>query len=400
MSAPKTTRTKLLPPDPKRPPKVALLVETSNAYARGLLAGVEDYIRSHGPWSVYLAEHGRGDLPPKWLQGWDGDGILARVENPHIAAVLATAKQPVVDLSSRRLLPEVPAVTTDNEAIATLALQHFVERGYKRLAFCGDDRFSWSQDRQQHFLRKAQARKLPCVSYQTTNLDQSDNDAETEAIAAWLLSLPRPIGIFACYDARGQQVLNAARRAGLSVPEEVAVLGVDNDEILCALSPPPLSSVILNPKRTGWVAAALLAKKMQGEMVPPEIVYIEPLGVAARQSSDTLAVDDPQIAQALRFIREHACNGIGVGDVLKSCPMGRRSLEHRMRAIINRSPHEEIFRVRMNVAKELLAGTKLKISEVAERCGFMNVEYLSGAFRRATQMSPTEYRKQFGPSDG
>jgi LacI family transcriptional regulator len=400
MRAIKNTRTEAPQAEPKRPPKVALLVETSNAYARGLLAGVEEYIRNHGPWSVYLAEHGRGELPPKWLNGWDGDGILARVENPHIAAVLATAKQPVVDLSSRRLLPKVPAVTTDNEAIAALALQHFLERGYKHLAFCGDDRFSWSQERQAHFTHKAKQRKLPCVNYVNTNGDQSDSDAETEAIATWLKSLPRPVGIFACYDARGQQVLNAARRAGLGVPEEVAVLGVDNDEILCALSPPPLSSVILNPKRTGWTAAALLAKKMQGKMVTPEIVYIEPLGVAARQSSDTLAVDDPQIAQALRFIREHACHGIGVGDVLKFCPMGRRSLEHRMRAIINRSPHEEIFRVRMNVAKELLAGTKLKISEVAERCGFVNVEYLSGAFRRATQMSPTEYRKRFGPSQG
>ena len=386
-------------PPPKRPLKVALLVETSNAYARGLLAGVEDYIRNHGPWSVFLAEHGRGDAPPKWLRGWDGDGILARVENDHIAEVLATAKQPVVDLSSRRLLPKVPAVTTDNEAIASLAIQHFIERGYKQLAFCGDDRFGWSEDRQRHFLRQAKEHKLPCRTYEASAKDQSDSDAQTEAIAAWLKQLPRPIGIFACYDARGQQVLDACRRAGLSVPEEVAVLGVDNDELLCALSPPPLSSVMPNPKRAGWTAAALLDKLMRGEPVSPEIVYIEPMGVAARQSSDTLAVDDPQIAQALRFIREHACDGIGVGDVLKSCPMGRRSLEHRMKAIINRSPHEEIFRVRMNVAKELLSGTKLKISEVAERCGFLNVEYLSGAFRRATQMSPSEYRKNYGPRE-
>jgi LacI family transcriptional regulator len=385
---------------PKRPPKVALLVETSNAYARGLLSGVEDYIRSHGPWSIFLAEHGRGDLPPKWLRGWDGDGILARVENVHIAEVLAAATQPVVDLSSRRLLPGVPAVTTDNTAIAKLALQHFAERGYKQLAYCGDDRFGWSQERGQWFTQLAAARKLPCRTYLPTGKDLSDSDAETEAIAAWLVSLPKPIGIFACYDARGQQVLDACRRAGLSVPEEIAVLGVDNDELLCALSPPPLSSVIPNPKRTGWTAAALLDKRMRGEAVPPDIVYIEPIGVAARQSSDTLAVDDPQIARALRFIREHACSGIGVGEVLQACPMGRRSLEHRMKAIINRSPHEEIFRVRMNVAKELLAGTKLKVSEVAERCGFANVEYLSGAFRRATQLSPTEYRKQFGPREG
>jgi LacI family transcriptional regulator len=388
------------PPSAKRIFKVALLVETSNAYARGILAGVEDYIKNHGPWNVYLAEHGRGDLPPKWLQGWDGDGILARVENANIAKVLASATQPVVDLSSRRLLPEVPAVTTHNGAIAQLAVQHFVERGFTQLAFCGDERFGWSQDRCQHFIEICRQRSIPCCTYKSVATLTSDGDPETEAIAAWLLTLPKPIGVFACYDARGQQVLDACRRAGVAVPEEVAVLGVDNDELLCALSPPPLSSIMPNPKRTGWTAASLLHQKMRGESVPPDIVYIEPLGLAARQSTDTLAVDDPQIARALRFIREHACDGIGVGEVLQACPMGRRSLEHRMKKIINRSPHEEIFRVRINLAKDLLAGTKLKISEIADRCGFANVEYLSGAFRRATMMSPSGYRKAYGPQEG
>ncbi len=384
-------------PTPKHLPRVALLVETSNAYARGLLSGVEDYIRCHGPWSVYLAEHGRGDLPPPWLKGWDGDGIIARIENPLIATALKSARQPVVDLSSRRLLPRAPSVTTDNEAIALMAVQHFGERGFHHVAFCGDARFSWSTERGEHFQRLARDRQLSCQWYQPQSAVDTAGDAETERIATWLLTLPRPVAIFACYDARGQQVLDSCRRAGLSVPEEVAVLGVDNDELLCALSPPPLSSIIPNAQRAGWSGAAILHRQMRGEQVPPTQLRVEPLGVATRQSSDTLAVDDPQIARALRFIREHACDGIGVGEVLQACPMGRRSLEQRMRAIINRSPHEEIFRVRMNVAKELLSATKLKISEVAERCGFVNMEYLSGAFRRATGHSPSEYRKLYGP---
>lgn len=391
-----STASKLIRSGVARPPKVALLVEMSNAYARGLLSGIEDYIRSHGPWNVYLAEHGRGDLPPKWLRGWDGDGILARIENTGIAEALAKASQPVVDLSSRRLLPHVPSVTTDNATIASVALQHFVERGYTHFAYCGDSRFGWSDDRGEHFRNLVASRKYHCENYTTASAEQSDSDAETDRIAAWLQGLPRPIAVFACYDARGQQVLDACRRANLSVPEEIAVLGVDNDELICSLSPPPLSSIIPNPQKSGWTAAANLDRLMRGEMVPPVATYIPPLGVATRQSSDTLAVDDPQIAKVLRFIREHACTGIGVGEVLQHCPMGRRSLEHRMKALVGRTPHEEIFRVRMNHAKQLLTGTELKIAEIAERCGFLNVEYLSGSFRRATNMSPSEYRKAFG----
>ena len=247
----------------QRPPKVALLVETSNAYARGLLSGIEDFIRAHGPWNVYLSEHRRGDVPPAWLNDWDGDGVLARVESREIARALQKHRLPVVDLSSHGFLPDSPVVTTDNEAIARLAYEHFRERGFRRVAFCGDVRFAWSRGRGETFMRLATEAGLACFGYQA-GPDEPDSDAETDAIAKWLGGLTLPVAVFACYDYRGQQVLDACRRAELSVPEQVAVLGVDNDEILCQLSPPPLSSVIPNPHRSGWAAAELLAQMMGG----------------------------------------------------------------------------------------------------------------------------------------
>ncbi|MEA3208923.1 MAG: LacI family transcriptional regulator [Chthoniobacter sp.] len=381
-----------------RPPKVALLIETSNAYARGLLAGIEDYIRNYGPWNVYLAEHGRGERVPQWLPDWNGDGILARIENQKIAEALAAIRIPVVDVSSYRLLPKVPAVTTDNEGIARMALEHFTERGFRRFAYCGDARFAWSVARGAQFDAMTDGAGFACAHYPQKVRRESNSDLETDAIARWLGSLTRPIAIFACYDARGQQVLDACRRAGFSAPEQVAVLGVDNDELLCELSPPPLSSVKLNTGRTGWLAAELLARQMAGEKLDPEVLRIPPLGVVTRQSTDTLAVDDAQIASALHFIREHACSGTNVEEVARRAGLSRRLLEMRFRAVLGRPPHDEIMRVQLDRVKELLRQTDLSLAEIAERAGFSHVEYLSAIFKKKVGVPPSQYRRQQVPS--
>ena len=181
------------------------------------------------------------------------------------------------------------------------------------------------------------------------------------------------------------------------MPEEVAVLGVDNDELLCALTPPPLSSIIPNPQRAGWEAAALLAVLMKGGKVAPGPLLVAPLGVAVRQSTEVLAVDDPQVARALRYIREHACEGIGVADVLRQCPMARRALEARMKALLGRTPHEEIQRVQLNRVKELLSGTDLALAQIAERAGFKHTEYLSVVFKREIGLPPSAYRLEHQP---
>ena len=378
----------------REPPKVALLVETSNAYARDMLAGIEDYIRAHGPWSVYLGEQGRGDAVPRWFARWQGDGIIARVENERIAAALAGIGLPVVDLSFAHLLSTAPTFTTDNPAIGRLALQHFTERGFQHFAYCGRSEFVWSVDRGECFAREVRAAGFRCDVFEPPRMAGADADAETDAIAEWLTALPQPLAVLACYDLRGQQVLDAARRAGFAVPEQTAVLSVDNDELLCALSPPPLSSIILHGRRAGWLAAEALARLMAGKKVPPEVHRIPPIGVATRQSTDTLAVADPQLARALRFIRERACDGIAVTDILRHAPMARRSLEHRMRATIGRSPNEEILRVKLARARRLLAATDLSLSEVAGRCGFRHTEYLSVAFKRQFGIPPGQYRRE------
>jgi LacI family transcriptional regulator len=395
-------------PAPAAVTQVALLFEANNAYARGLLVGIGDYILSHGPWSVHYAELGPADSPPPWLRTWDGHGIIVRGENRRLAHAVARLSTPTIDLTPSRLLPRAPWVKSDDAAIAHLAAQHFLERGFRHFAFCGDARFSWSHRRGEHFglhLRGAGHTchffppppvSTPAAHRRPTRTPRPpDSDAEVGAIGAWLTSLPKPVAVFACYDNRGQQVLEACRRVGLAVPEQVAVLGVDNDEVLCALSPPPLSSITLNPRRAGWEAAALLSLLMRGERLPPAAHLVPPVSLATRQSTDVLAVADPKIAAALRYIRENACEGIGVADVLRHCPMARRSLEAKFRQFIGRTPRQEILRVQINRVKDLLIGTKLQIGEIAERTGF-EPEYLSSVFRQEVALAPSEYRRRYG----
>jgi LacI family transcriptional regulator len=393
-------------PKPRR--TVALLVETSNAYARGLLEGIIRYIREHRPWSTYLAEHGRGDEPPTWLAGWTGDGIIARIENARIAEAVIASGLPAVDLSAANLVPGLPWVETDDAAIARAAFEHLRERGLRHFAFCGDARFNWSDWRGDHFRRCAneagyECHVLPSVrpaprrgnrQSRRARVPGDEWTAETARIAAWLASLPRPVGVMACYDLLGRQVLEACRQLDARVPDEVAVVGVDDDELICELSDPPLSSVAPDTNRTGYEAAALLDRMMSGERVPPREYLVPPLGLVVRESSDVLAVDDADVAAAARYIRDHACDGIDVQDVLTQVPLSRRVLESRFKKLIGRTPHEEIDRVQLGRVRELLRETDLSLSEIARRTGFEHAEYLSVVFKKRIGLPPGEYRRR------
>jgi LacI family transcriptional regulator len=379
------------PPRPRRP-QVALLVETSNAYARGLLQGIVHYIREHAPWSFHLMEQGRGDDPPAWLAQWRGDGIIARIETPRIARANVRAGVPAVDVSAARLVPGLPWVETDDAQIARLAAEHLLERGFKHFGFCGDARFNWSAWREEHFCARVRAAGGTVSCYRPTAEAAGDLAAQAADLRRWLADLPKPVGIMAAYDSRGQQVLDACRGAGLAVPAEVAVIGVDNDELLCDLATPPLSSVIPNAHRAGYEAAALLDGLMAGRSVGAEARLIAPLGVAARQSTDVLAVDDRDVARAVQFIREHACDGINVADLLRAVPLSRRVLEQRFRRLLGRTPREEILQVRLARVRQLLSETDLPLYQIAERAGFEHAEYLSVVFKRETGQMPSAFR--------
>ncbi len=373
------------------PVRIALLIETSNVYGRELLRGIHAWSREFADWSFRLVEQGRGAVVPGWLSGWEGDGVIARVENERIGQALLELGLPVVDVSAALERAIFPQVLTDSAKAVALAIGHFEELGFREFAFCGDRSFHWSRERERHFAALVAEKGVAC---HVRPLRIARPEAEIERLAAWLQALPKPVGVLACYDIRGQEVLEACRLAGLRVPEEVAVLGVHNDEILCELCDPPLSSVIPNARSAGYEAAALLSRMLRGEPSPVEARYIAPVGVAKRQSTDVVAIADRKIAAAVSFIQERACLGISVQDVLKAVPMARTQLERQFRRLVGRSPREQIERVRLAKVKEMLWRTNLPVAAIAESAGFEYPEYLTVAFKRVYGVTPRAYRAQ------
>ena len=379
---------------------VALLIETSNGYSRGLLEGVISYTKEQGNWSVYLTEQERGAPPPSWLRGWGGDGIIARIETDAIGRQLTRCGVPVVDLSAARHVKGVPWADTDDKAIAQLAIEHFTQRGFRDLAYCGDAGFEWSAKRRLHFKEGAEAAGCRFFEHLSAARHDKNYNAVSEKcrIMDWVAQLPRPVAIMGCYDFKAQEVLDACRQLSIAVPTEVAVLGVDNDRLICELSEPRLSSIIPDTKRTGYEAANLLDRMMSGEPVKFDAPFItQPLGIQLRDSTDTVAIDDEEVAKALQYIRRHAAANNRVNDVLKHIELSRRAFEHRFCKWVGHTPHEEIQRVRMNRVKELLRETDLTVQQIAYRMGFEHSEYLGAAFRREVGLAPGEYRRQNRP---
>lgn len=373
---------------------VAVIVETSNSYARGILRGIHDYAKSRR-WTLYLTEHGRHEIDESFAGDWTFDGIIARIETDHMARIVTAMNVPTVDLSAARLVEGIPWVETDDDAIARLALEHLRDCGLQNFAFFGDPFYNWSTWRQQAFERilahsdttgqrifNLPARTEPRIRWWT----------QREAIRAWLDSLPKPVGIFACYDACGQQLLEICRYYEFAVPNDIAIVGVDNDELLCEITTPSMSSVVPNAFRTGVHAAEILDRLLHGEKLPGRKHAIEPLGVRKRVSTDVLAVGDRHVAEAVAFIRGNAHKNIRVEDLLAAVPLSRRVLEARFRKALNRTPHQEILRVRTNAVRELLLETDMPLSQISEALGIEHPEYLSVFFKKETGLTPREYR--------
>jgi LacI family transcriptional regulator len=370
---------------------VALLVETSNAYARGLLVGVKKYLVHHPGWSIYLGEHGRHETDLSWLDSWRGQGVIARIENEQTAKHVKRLGLPTVDLSAARLLPDLPCVETDDDVIAQWAVDHFTVRGLKRFAYCGDSRYGWSIKRGLRFSEHVREHGVEPYEF---HIEPSGTLADDRfAMAKWLADLPKPIGILACYDIAGQELLEACKIANVAVPDDVAVIGVDNDELICNLTSPSLSSVQSDTTGTGFLAASLLDEMMSGRVLEPQLHLIKPLRVVTRQSSDILSVSDPIVSRALQFIRDRVDWGTPVTSVQRHVGLSRRSLDYRFVQTLGRTVHEEITRVRMERLADLLIKTDWTLPQLADRLSFSHPEYMGVAFKKFTGKSPGEYRK-------
>jgi len=377
-------------------PHVALLVETSLISGREILRGISRYVQEHGPWAIFHEPRSLGATAPAWLKTWRGDGVIVRVQSQQIAEVVERTGLPAVDVLGVAPDSHIPLVHVNNTLIGGAAAEHLLERGLRQFGFCGFSELNWAEQRRLAFEQAVAAAGCPCRFFRIPLHTRSDSSWETqqERLAAWIQRLPKPIGIMACYDPVGQKILEACRRADVVVPDQVAVVGVDNDETICDVCNPPLSSVIANHARVGYEAAVLLDRLMHGARTPKRSCWIEPTGVAVRHSSDTVAVGDEDVVAALTLIHQKACSGLTVRDVVAHVSVSHSTLRERFQRVLGRTIRDEMIRTQLKQAQQLLATTDWPLRSVAIKAGFRYQEYMGAVFRARLGKTPGQFRKE------
>ena len=388
-----------------KPFRVALLIESSRIYGRSILRGIAQYAHLHGRWSCFIEERELHSGIPGWLKHWRGHGIIARIEDGRMAGELMKLGYPVVDVLGNRRFAGIPAFDTDARQAAKLAADFFIQAGFQHFGFCGYREIPFSERRETAFCdylaQKGKkclvfAPPLPRGLHSHIRALERHGLSMVKSIARWLQKQPRPLALLACNDVRAQQVLNACRESGIKVPEEIAVMGVDNDDVLCGLCYPPLSSIEPDAERIGYEAAALLDRMMAGKRSRIELELIPPVRVVERASTDVVPIEDPITVQAVRFIRDHMGSGIAVKDVLRHTGRSRTDLEVRFRRWIRRSIHAEILRLRLERVCGLLRLSDLDLAHIARRAGFATSAHLCRLFQRHFRQTPTQFRKSLG----
>lgn len=384
----------------KSRPGIALLVEASRAYGRDLLRGVALFARTQTNWSLLHQEMMLDSEVPEWLNTARISGVIARVDT-HTIEPLRKLNVPIVDVRCNRKFPDVPQVETDNDLVAELAFDHLWERGFRRFAFCGYRSAAYSEARLTAFRRLVAEAGCEISVYQSTSKPNSPLTSIEQAgmfdvapMSRWLQSLKSPTGLFVCNDIRGQQVLNACRTAKIAVPDDLGVIGVDDDDAICLLCDPTLSSVRPDAESVGYRAAAVLHMMLESQSVSQPIEYIPPRTVVERLSTQVVAVEDRELARVCRFIRQHACEGINVNSVAEFTSLSRRQLERRFRDELGCTPHQQITSIQIARVKQLLEETEMTLEQIAPRAGYAHKESLSSVFKRETGETPGEYRRR------
>jgi LacI family transcriptional regulator len=359
-------------------------------YEHGVARGVVRYARGRPDWDLY--GYGWMFQALGSLERWDGDGLIARIESRANADLLAARGIPVVDVAGAWTRPGFRQVRNDDAATGALAGRHLKGLGRTSFAFCGVERVGWSRARREAFRESAGAARLAVFE---ESLDWWEKLGRSRRLDDWLRNLARPAALFACNDTAGLKAAGACRRLGLEVPGDIAILGVDNEDILCDLSVPPLSSISLDLERIGWEAARSLAACMEGRPEHAGPVLIAPREVVERASTRAIASGDPLVDQALGVIHGAAPDGLTVSRVVLATPCSRRTLEKRFRRALGRSIYQEIVRRRIEAARRLLRETGLTVAAVAAEAGFANAQRFYASFRAIQGVTPGAYRRSY-----
>ncbi|AZF15775.1 MULTISPECIES: XylR family transcriptional regulator [unclassified Pseudomonas] len=380
--------------------RIALLFNGSKIYDRGIIAGIGNYLSStRASWDLFLEEDFLCRL--RGIERWQGDGIIADFDDPLIGEALAGSRIPVVAVGGSyedagQYPKGIPYVATDNHALMKLAYEHLIEAGLTRFACFSLPEAQanrWAQEREKAFRRLMQRDGLHVEVYRGLGTSAPLWDSAVEQQIAWLHSLPKPIGIIAVTDARARQLLQACLTAGIAVPEEVALIGIDNDPLTRTLTRVPLSSVIQGTETMGRTAAALLHQMLHGKPCAGTQVLVPPDAINVQASSLHQPLGNPYVMQALLFIRQYACQGIKTAQVAAYVGVSRSSLESHFRKVRGCSVHDEILRFKLAAAAKGLENQALAIADIAQTCGFTSAQYLHTVFRREYGCTPRQYQQ-------
>ncbi len=379
--------------------RVAVLMSTRSSFCRRISQGIGTYARPFQPWLLRIASNEPERLDE--VRDWKPTGLIIHCGSEDLYPAVKKLGCPVVNVSRGLRDSEFLTVGIKDSEVGQLAAKHLIDRGYPRLAFCGDMTRVYGVDRRDGFLKQCKDAGIECHEFEwsdeTSNgapiRDGLSDKAQTH-LREWIESLPKPIGLFAYQDYLGFTLSEVCRQIGLTVPEQVGLVGADDDEMVCQFAYPQLSSVRSPMEQVGYEAAHVLDKLMHGEKVDGGSILFSPTSVVTRRSTDITITADPVVSKALLFIRENADKPIQVEDVLDVVAISRRSLEHKFKALLNRTPLAEIHRVHIEQAKRLLTETELPISKIAARSGFSSTPQMNMVFRRIAGKSPSEFRRQ------
>lgn len=386
----------------KNPKRVALTFPIAVPWMALCVRGVVAYAQEHGGWNLFtsppaLSSAQESCLTVADLKGWPGDGVVALISDPtefHDAQKLGI---PVVSVGGTLEKPGLPRVMSDQYAIGRLGASHLIACGFRHLAFYGLESPWYAIQRRRGFVDCAKEAGIECSLFEEP-LSQQQRltwQKRIKPLERWLQTLKKPVGIMAVHDYRARVLLEECHFLKMNMPHEVAVIGVDNNTIVCENCQPTLSSISRNPWRTGYEAARMLNLLMAGKSLKTLEILVPPDGVIVRRSTDTIAVDNPYVSMAARYMHDNLSMNLSVDLILKQVPISRRLLEKLFRTYLGCSPHDYLCRLRVEKAKDLLSvSPRKKLQTIAKECGFATPDRLRLVFRHWTGMNPTQYRQK------
>jgi len=380
--------------------KVILLSDFSEEYGKNLLRGITRYSKDHGPWTFcrmpsYYRETIGIDGILQWAKEWGADGIIGQFYNDEEVKKFTRAKIPVIAQDFKERFTEIPNITGAYHETGRLAAEYFLKKGFKNFAFYGFNNIVWSRERAEGFEERIQEAGYNVHHYQLKDSKSTDLwYYKPSALSEWLKSLPKPIALMSCDDNQGHHITEAARHAGIRIPDEVSVLGVDNDEMICDLSDPALSSVELDTEKGGYEAARLMEKMVNSKVLSAPDIIVKPTQVVTRQSTDVFASKDKYVVNALKYIHGNLDKNLKVDQVLREVPLSRRSLEKRFMLTTGYPVYEYIYNQRIEKFTQKLLETDMTIFEIALDLGLSDSKNIARQFKQIKGVTPMEYRKK------